>query len=197
MDFTIKTYSRLIETLYLNGYQFRSFGDFIENSEGRCVILRHDVEAKYMNALIFAEMQKEHRIRGTYYFRFLPKYLDIEIIRKIAMLGHEIGYHYDDLSYCHGDYEAAIRRFAENLGSLNEISPVRTICMEGAPLSRYDNRDLWKKYNYRDFGITGEPYFDVDFNKVFYLTDTGRRWDGKGLWMGKSQACIWLHLSRA
>ncbi|HBQ81446.1 MAG TPA: hypothetical protein DD745_00995 [Bacteroidales bacterium] len=37
---------------------------------------------------------------------------------------------------------------------------------------------MWKYYDYRDFGITGEPYFDVDFDKVFYLTDTGRRWDG-------------------
>jgi hypothetical protein len=34
------------------------------------------------------------------------------------------------------------------------------------------------KFNYRDFGITAEPYFDLDFNKIFYLTDTGRRWDG-------------------
>lgn len=32
--------------------------------------------------------------------------------------------------------------------------------------------------NYREYGILGEPYFDVDFSDVFYLTDTGRRWDG-------------------
>ncbi len=32
---------------------------------------------------------------------------------------------------------------------------------------------------YKDFGIIGEPYFDVDFSKVLYLTDTGRRWDGE------------------
>ena len=30
----------------------------------------------------------------------------------------------------------------------------------------------------RDFGIIAEPCFDIDFNDVFYLTDTGRRWDG-------------------
>jgi hypothetical protein len=29
-----------------------------------------------------------------------------------------------------------------------------------------------------DFGIIAEPYFDVDFKEVLYLTDTGRRWDG-------------------
>jgi len=37
---------------------------------------------------------------------------------------------------------------------------------------------LWKRYNYRDYGIIGESYFDVDFDEVLYLTDTGRRWDG-------------------
>jgi hypothetical protein len=50
--------------------------------------------------------------------------------------------------------------------------------MHGSPLSKWDNRDLWKRYDYRDFGIIAEPYFDLDFDEVFYLTDTGRRWDG-------------------
>ena len=36
----------------------------------------------------------------------------------------------------------------------------------------------WGGYFYRDLDIIGEPYFDVDFSKVFYLTDTGRCWDG-------------------
>ena len=50
--------------------------------------------------------------------------------------------------------------------------------MHGSPRSRFDNKSLWKKYDYKDYGIIGEPYFDIDFNDVFYLTDTGRRWDG-------------------
>lgn len=27
------------------------------------------------------------------------------------------------------------------------------------------------------FTIIGEPYFDINFNEVLYLTDTGRRWN--------------------
>jgi len=50
--------------------------------------------------------------------------------------------------------------------------------MHGSPLSKYDNRDIWGKYNYKSLGITAEPYFDLDFNDVFYITDTGRKWDG-------------------
>src|SRR5690625_6415775 len=36
------------------------------------------------------------------------------------------------------------------------------------------SRDLWKWYSYRDYGIIAEPYFDLDFSRVLYLTDTGR-----------------------
>jgi len=72
----------------------------------------------------------------------------------------------------------AIRDFEWNLEKLRKFYPVKTICMHGSPLSKYDNRKLWEKYDYRDYGIIDEPYFDIDFNVVFYLTDTGRRWDG-------------------
>ncbi|MFC2151804.1 hypothetical protein ACFLSE_04685 [Bacteroidota bacterium] len=58
-------------------------------------------------------------------------------------------------------------------------APVSTICMHGSPLSKYDNKLIWKYFNYKDYGIIGEPYFDVDFSKVLYLTDTGRRWNGE------------------
>jgi len=53
--------------------------------------------------------------------------------------------------------------------------------MHGSPRSPYDNNEVWKKYDYRELGIIAEPYFDLDFSKVLYLTDTGRRWDGEGV----------------
>ena len=51
--------------------------------------------------------------------------------------------------------------------------------MHGSPLSNWNNRLIWQKYDYRDFDIIGEPYFDVNFNEVLYLTDTGRSWSNK------------------
>jgi len=57
-----------------------------------------------------------------------------------------------------------------------KITEVRTVCMHGNPLKPWSNRDIWKKYDFRDFGIEGEPYFSIDYKKVFYLTDTGRTW---------------------
>ena len=126
----------------------------------------------------FARIQNELGIRGVYYFRISTKHFKPDVVRQIANLGHEAGYHYDDLTQCKGNYYLAIKRFEKNLNMLREIAPVKTICMDGSPLSKFDNKSLWEKYNYHDFGIIGEPYFDIDFDDMFYLTDTGRRWDG-------------------
>ena len=178
MDFTLKTYNRLLTALRNQDYAFQPFAEYLQQPADKAVILRHDVEKRYKNALAIARLQHARGIRGTYYFRIINGKLQHDIIKEIAALGHEIGYHYDDFSHCNGDHEAAIQRFERHLTMLREIAPVKTICMEGAPLSKHDNRDLWKHYDYRNYGIIGEPYFDVDFTRVFYLTDTGRRWDG-------------------
>jgi len=38
---------------------------------------------------------------------------------------------------------------------------------------------LWKRYDYKGLGIIAEPYLDIDYNHVFYITDTGRKWNNK------------------
>jgi hypothetical protein len=51
--------------------------------------------------------------------------------------------------------------------------------MHGSPLSKYDSKDLWNVFDYKKFNLIGEPYFDTNFNKVLYLTDTGRTWNNR------------------
>jgi hypothetical protein len=70
--------------------------------------------------------------------------------------------------------------FQANLAKLRDLAPVTFICMHGSPLSRINNLDLWQTHDYKTLGIVGEPYLDVDFTQVFYLTDTGRRWNHAG-----------------
>lgn len=178
-DFTQKLLPVLYTTLKEQEYQFITFSEFLAGDcSDKFVILRHDVEKHYDRALKIARIQHDMGIKGTYFFRMSPHYNE-EIIKKITDMGHEAGYHYDDLSKCSGDYQKAIRRFESNLEKLRRITEIKTIAMDGSPLSKYDNRMLWEKYDYSDYGITGEPYFDVDYQKVYYLTDTGRRWDGQ------------------
>ena len=182
LDFTLLTYRKLLEALKERGYVFITFEQYCQVSAERLpkrfVILRHDVDLRAKNSLATAQIEHELELQASYYFRVVPESNQPEVIREIAALGHEIGYHYEDMAIMHGDTEKALAHFQEQLAYFRLYYPVSTICMHGAPTSKYDGRELWKHYDYREYGVIGEPYFDVDFSKVFYLTDTGRRWDG-------------------
>ncbi|MCA9749404.1 MAG: hypothetical protein KC414_09885, partial [Romboutsia sp.] len=178
MDFTVKKYTVLLDTLINQGYTFQTFDEFIDNPALKSIVLRHDVDLLPHNSLEFAKIQAKKGVKGTYYFRAVPQSWDEKIIKEISNLGHEIGYHYENLTTCRGNMEMGIEDFKINLSKLRKLAKVSTICMHGSPMSKFDSKDLWKKYDYKSFDIKGEPYFDVDFSNVFYLTDTGRKWDG-------------------
>ena len=228
MDFTLKIYRKLLETLQAQGYQFLTFEQYcmlglrpqdeslnrvtaespsdnalrqaqgpnrtelpngitLRQAQGpneiasptKYIILRHDVDLKAENSVETAKIEHSLGIKASYYFRVVPDSDKPECIRAIADMGHEIGYHYEDMSLCGGNPERAVAHFAEKLAYFRTYYPVKTICMHGAPTSQYDSKDIWQFASYKnDFDLIGEPYFDVDFSDLFYLTDTGRRWDG-------------------
>lgn len=164
LDFTLEKYKELLGAL--QSYGFRS------------LVLRHDVDLLPDHSLRTAQLEAEMGLHGIYYFRAVPESWDERIIRAISGLGHEIGYHYESLTTCDGDVEAAYADFCQNLEELRTLVPVKSICMHGSPRSPYDSKDIWKKFDYHTLGIENEPYLDTDFSTTFYLTDTGRRWDG-------------------
>jgi|WetSurMetagenome_2_1015567.scaffolds.fasta_scaffold15276_2 hypothetical protein len=177
-DFTFRVFRQLLSALKEQRYTFQTFAEFLKNPAERVVILRHDVDARKLNSLYAAELEAEMGIRGTYNFRMVPQSYDEGVIQRISALGHEIGYHYEDLAMAHGDMKKAITLFEQHLSTLRRLVKVETICMHGSPLSRHDNRNMWKEHDYRKYGIIGEPYLDLDFSSILYLTDTGRMWDG-------------------
>jgi hypothetical protein len=194
-DFSLDIYRELLEKLQQKGYELISYQDYCRNTDGiptryrdserRFVILRHDVDKLPENSVKTAQIEKSLNARASYYFRTgesgcyaksetrLP-----DAIRTIVRLGHEIGYHYEDMSLAGGDVEKAYAHFLTWLGYFRQYYAVETICMHGAPTSKWDGKDLWRKYDYKALGMIGEPYFDTDFSDVLYLTDTGRCWDG-------------------
>lgn len=180
MDFTIRKYKELLLSLQQQGYQFITFEQYCTQNKptGQWVILRHDVDRKPQNSLATAQIEHSLGIRASYYFRIVPDSNQPEYIRQIAALGHEIGYHYEDMAIANGNAEKAFLHFQQQLAYFRQFYPVCTICMHGAPTSQWDGRELWKQYDYRSVNIIGEPYFDMDFSEVLYLTDTGRCWDG-------------------
>lgn len=180
-DFTLAMYRMLLAELHRQRFEFMPFADFLEKPGSHCVILRHDVDRNPRASVTMAGIESNLGICGSYFFRVKAGRMPSQEIRQVASLGHEIGYHYEDLSAAGGDARRALESFQRNLDSLRVLAPVRTACMHGSPLSPHDNRDLWKESNYRHFGIIGEPYFDVDFGQVLYLTDTGRTWGGEAV----------------
>lgn len=177
-DFTLKQYIEFIKVLKNKDFFIQTFENFIRYPMDNSIVLRHDVDKLPQNSLNFAKIQNSMGIVGTYYFRVTPQSFNEQIIKEIAAMNHEIGYHYETMDTCQGNIDSAYDMFCRNLEMFRKIIPVVTICMHGSPMSKFDNRILWKKYDYHKLGLIAEPYFDLDFNKTFYITDTGRRWDG-------------------
>lgn len=181
-DFTLKQYELLLDTILRNRFSILPYIEFASGTiPDNYVILRHDVDNRPWQSLQKAILEHSKGVRSTYYFRIVEESNNPEVIERIASLGHEIGYHYEDLSLANGEFEKAIELFEKHLAFFRKFYPVRTICMHGSPASVWDNRLIWRDYNYRDFGILAEPYFDIDFNRTLYLTDTGRRWNGSAV----------------
>ena len=176
MDFTIKKYRELISALKDVGYEFVTYAEYAEGKMAdKLVVMRHDVDRSVERARKLAEVENEMGVRASYYFR--EKFIGDDVVC-IASLGHEVGYHYEDLVTERGDVDKAYARFVCNIGKLRQLIDVRTITMHGSPTSRFDSKDMWQVYDYRELGLIGEPQIDVDWNEMFYLTDTGRSWNG-------------------
>ena len=183
IDFTLKSYAEYVNTIKDRFESILKFEEYFShnNVQDRFCIIRHDVDRKPENALKMAELEHDMGIYSTYFFRTKKHVFDKKIIRKIARMGHEIGYHYESLSDQNGNFNAALADFKHNLFRMRQIVKVTTICMHGRPFSNYDNKKLLKseenrKLLFEDLSIKGEVYIDIDYSDIAYLSDTGRNW---------------------
>jgi len=203
MDFTYETYRDLLDAGCHAGYDFLTIREYIarhavsgrspvvsaasgtQTHDGsdavdtlpeRFIILRHDVDRKPENSLAKAKVEAAYGIASTYYVRTVERTFDPAIIREIDALGHEVGYHYEDMDRADGDTAAAIASFETELARLRELVEVDTVCMHGNPLSAHDNRDMWADTSFEPFDLLGEAYLSLDFTDVTYFSDTGRTW---------------------
>ncbi len=175
-DFTLFKYKELLEAILRADYTPVPVRDHLAAPAKRCVILRHDVDREVGRNLAMARLEHSMGIRSTYYFRHVKDVFIPEAIRDVAAMGHEVGFHYEVMDKAKGDKQKAMEIFKQELEDLRRYADVTTACMHGNPLAPWSNRDLWENYDFRDLGLTGEPYFSLDYSKVLYLTDTGRTW---------------------
>ena len=178
-DFTLKKYEKLCEAIIASRYDNITFREYFrqKNINGNFVLIRHDIDENIRFALDLARLEHGHGIKATYYFRTIKKVYIPDIIDQIASYNHEIGYHYETLDKAKGDIELAIKIFLEELSMFRQRYDVKTVCMHGNPLSKYDNKKIWEKYKLSDFDLLGEPYLSLDYNRFAYFSDSGRTWD--------------------
>jgi hypothetical protein len=175
-DFTLLKYRCLMEAIAEKKIPAFGVETWMEEKPSAGILIRHDVDRRPWNSLRMAELEAEFGIRATYYFRVHRGICNEEVIRRVAALGHEVGYHYEDLALANGCYEKALWYFGNHLEQLRRLVPVHTVAMHGSPFSSFDNRDLWRRHDLRQFGILGEAFLSINYSGVYYLTDTGRTW---------------------
>lgn len=180
-DFTLTKFRELCEIIASSEYEIltiRRYLNSIDKSK-RFIIVRHDIDGNIELALKMAEIEKEYGICSTYYIRMVKNVFNPNFIKKIAEMGHEIGYHYEVLDKANGDKKKAIEIFKKELAMLREVCNIDTICMHGNPRTPWDNKSIWNDYSFEDYGIVGEAYLSINFDDMLYLSDTGRNWGSK------------------
>ena len=177
-DFTLDKYSELVRVLR-GYYTIMSVADYLAlpKDEDFIAVLRHDVDKFPERATRMALLEKNLGIRSTYYFRWDPK---SENFPKLAIIeckiyGHEVGYHYENLSELR-DKEKALADFEYKLAQFRKIEPVQTVAMHGAPRSKIRNADMLAGVDLSKYGLLGEPHLSPEFENIAYITDSGRMW---------------------
>ena len=181
-DFTLDVYNSLCKELIKLNFTLVSVDAFLNLNplpKTKYAIIRHDVDRIPLQALKMAEIEHRLGISSSYYFRIIDSVFKEDIISSISALGHEIGYHYEVLAKNSGNFSKAIEDFEVNLNRFRKIVPVNTICMHGSPLSHWRDYDLWREYDFEKFGIKGEAFLTLNYNKILYFTDTGRTWNNQ------------------
>ncbi len=182
-DFSLKMLKELLWSFKKTDYNIYPFKEYwkqkieIDRLERVC-LLRHDVDRCPRMALNVAKMEKALGIQGTFFFRIKSMVFNPDIIKAIASLGHEIGYHYETLADSHGNFEQSFQLFSGNLERLRQLAEVVSAAMHSRPFSKWDNRLFWNKYSLEQFDLLGETYLSVDHRRYVYLADSGRNWNG-------------------
>lgn len=154
--------------------------------KGRFLVLKHDVETDVQRAYQISKIESGYGHRGSYYVQayLLDAAENVELLKQMGQMGHEISYHYDVLDSCHGDLDGAMEEFEENRKRFEACGfPVRTVCQHGNPVAERvgytSNRDFFRSRRVRQ-RYPGMMDIMVNFKQdvpaeYLYFSDAGRK----------------------
>ena len=133
--FTYRSWDKICDILSKN-YDCILARDILDydNNNGWMVV-KHDVETDVEKSLIIARIEASYGIRSTYYVQSSLLKDNLDLLRQIKDLGHDVTYHYDVLDANNGDFDLAISEFRKTVILFNKNGfNVDTVCPHGNPI---------------------------------------------------------------
>lgn len=170
-------YRRVLKYALNKGYHLTSMIDYYNNyynktDDKKIIILRHDIDDDLRGTKKFLEIEKELKIKSSYYFRLNT--LDSKIANEIINCGSEVGYHYEELAtYCkknkikhknslnNKDINNIYEMFKDNVKNKFKNYDIKTISSHGDFYNReigIPNQYIFNFCKYDDLGILLETY---------------------------------------
>ena len=173
MDFSYESYAGLIGLLRERGYAFSTYVNY--PVQGKCVILRHDIDYSLEQAVKLARLEKELGVRSTYFVLLSSDFYNpassssYRYLHEILDLGHDIGLHFDETAYTYNGLglEYYIRKEARILSDLIDVN------INSFSLHRPNHFTL--ETEIRIPGLINS-YGEEFFHGFKYLSDSRRRW---------------------
>ena len=156
--------------------------EVISNKElpPHAIMLRFDVERNLPHHKFIAYELNQLNIPATFYFHTRKNTYDVDILKGIQDLGHEIGFHHEALDRCKGNFEQAKELFTQEVLRFQQDGfDIQTVCSHGELGLKKNgyktNHDLFKKYPtlLKELDLKGEVYLDI-LGKIEqnYISDT-------------------------
>lgn len=185
MIFVYKHWDKFCENLKENGFHCIPAKDVSNQCKGY-MVLKHDVETNVEKAYKIAEIECKYGHRGTFYVQayLLENLQNVDLLKKMQEMGHEISYHYDVMDSCQGDLEKAILEFEKNRKKFEDYGfCIQTLCQHGNPVIERkgytSNRDFFRskkvQQRYPKLSDIMVNYKEVHQTEYLYFSDAGRR----------------------
>ncbi len=186
MIFTYKKWDAFCKKLSCNGLISTTVADCFNEKNERFLVLKHDVETDVKKAYQLAKIENKYAHKGTYYVQayLLDNLQNIELLKEMQNMGHEISYHYDVMDSNKGDIDKAIEEFDSNVKMFEENGfKIKTLCQHGNPIVERigytSNRDFFRSQKVQalygkmcDVMVDFKAKANVEYD---YYSDAGRK----------------------
>ena len=184
MIFVYRKWERFCKQLSENGFKSIPLKN-VKPEIRKYVVLKHDVETDVPKAFKMAQIEQKYGHCGSYYVQayLMNDESNVDMLKKMQDMGHEISYHYDVMDSCKGDLEKAISEFDANVRLfVNNGFELKTLCQHGNPIVERvgytSNRDFFRSERVQSIYPKMADIM-VDFKKKYeteylYFSDAGR-----------------------